>query len=116
MAKCLKDGCKNAPGLNQFCQHHRPDSDFPECSICHESIRRYKETLDCNHCFHRRCIDRWAERSDSCPICRRAMFNDVGTQTHADWGYVLHDSIQRAMNDMNNGATNVNINITFSSA
>jgi hypothetical protein len=45
------------------------------CAVCQEL---YNETstdttwrkLNCNHYFHRPCIDRWFERNVVCPVCR----------------------------------------------
>ena len=46
-----------------------------KCSICLENykINEYKRILpSCNHCFHKKCIDKWFKENDSkeCPICR----------------------------------------------
>jgi len=109
MAKCLKEGCKNKPGKHTYCQHHRPDSDFEECSICQEPIKRTKDTLDCNHSFHRRCIDRWSQKGNTCPICRTAFMPE---RIEEPWYNVLHDTIARAINDIQNGARNISINLT----
>lgn len=46
------------------------------CSICH---RRHADppnnrtlTTPCNHTFHVACLRTWTQRSDTCPLCRRA--------------------------------------------
>ncbi|XP_058098656.1 uncharacterized protein LOC131243359 [Magnolia sinica] len=44
------------------------------CGICLDELG-YSETeevsvLPCSHTFHVRCIKRWLEESDSCPLCR----------------------------------------------
>lgn len=99
-------------GTNQFCIHHRPDSEFPECSICLRAIRRTKDTLGCNHSFHKRCIDFWAERAETCPICREPF---APTQRIQDWTEALHDALNteltRAVNDLNRGARTIDIHI-----
>ena len=39
------------------------------CSICLEPIN--KETkLNCGHCFHPECIEKWFDGNDTCPYCR----------------------------------------------
>lgn len=107
---CAKDGCRMNPGTNQFCIHHRPDSDFPECPICLKVIRRTKDTLGCTHSFHKRCIDNWAERAQTCPICREPF-----GQEQSEWAQVLHGALNmeltRAVNDLNMGARTIDIHI-----
>ncbi len=58
--------------------------DRDECPICLEHIRtkemaeKYsflkmpadEKILDCNHKYHIKCIDQWAEQNSSCPMCR----------------------------------------------
>jgi len=111
---CASAGCKMSPGKNQFCIHHRPDNEFPECSICLKAIRRTKDTLDCNHSFHRRCIDYWAERSNTCPMCRAPFAPEI---TEEPWINVLGDTMReqldRAVHDLNMGSRSVDIHIQF---
>jgi hypothetical protein len=46
------------------------------CCICLEQYytNTYKRTLDCNHHFHKKCIDKWfracLDDDISCPMCR----------------------------------------------
>uniref|UniRef100_A0A6C0DJE3 RING-type domain-containing protein n=1 Tax=viral metagenome TaxID=1070528 RepID=A0A6C0DJE3_9ZZZZ len=43
------------------------------CAICQEEVLSDSEirTINqCNHAFHKGCIDQWLERSVFCPICR----------------------------------------------
>ena len=44
-----------------------------ECPICLEEIRlgEFEKTLECKHCFHKKCIDKWFKKdNDLCPMCR----------------------------------------------
>ena len=44
-----------------------------DCSICIESFKtgEYQRTLECKHCFHKKCIDQWFKKDHSdCPLCR----------------------------------------------
>lgn len=45
-----------------------------ECPICLDYIQpnQERDVLPCKHEFHRKCVDRWREYHDSCPLCRRA--------------------------------------------
>ena len=42
------------------------------CPICLEEFKpnEYKRTLNCNHLFHKRCIDKWIKVNNTCPVCR----------------------------------------------
>lgn len=45
-----------------------------------DSIKRTKKPkkLPCGHMLHLQCIKNWMERSQTCPICRLAVFDDKG--------------------------------------
>ena len=46
------------------------------CSICLEPINEDNlEVTECNHRFHHICLQRWFERSNSCPLCRHLLRN-----------------------------------------
>ena len=43
-----------------------------DCAICYHKMRWYhKKTLHCGHQFHRKCINKWLEKKNKCPFCRR---------------------------------------------
>ena len=45
-----------------------------ECSICLEQIEKkdeIKKLLNCNHYFHKSCIDTWSRTNNTCPLCRK---------------------------------------------
>jgi hypothetical protein len=44
-----------------------------QCFICMDEykVNQFKRNLpNCNHCFHKKCIDKWLKKKASCPICR----------------------------------------------
>ena len=46
------------------------------CNICFDDyiIGQYKRTLpSCNHCFHKKCVDKWLKSKSNCPICRNEL-------------------------------------------
>jgi len=48
------------------------------CSICIDdfSIGQYQRTLNCGHCFHKKCIDRWLKKDkNECPMCRNKIIS-----------------------------------------
>jgi hypothetical protein len=46
------------------------------CSICACAfdLCTYQRNLVCGHKFHKKCIDIWAKRQNTCPICRSVMY------------------------------------------
>ncbi|CAG9464085.1 unnamed protein product [Pedinophyceae sp. YPF-701] len=49
--------------------------DEPECAIClceYETGDSCRQ-LPCAHFFHKKCLDRWMESHDTCPVCRHAL-------------------------------------------
>ena len=54
------------------------ESKDTECSICLDTIKvgEFEKNLECNHTFHKKCIDRWFKKdNDSCPMCRLKVIN-----------------------------------------
>jgi len=43
-----------------------------QCVVCLENYTKGQvmRVLPCGHSFHRQCIDKWLERSTTCPICK----------------------------------------------
>lgn len=39
------------------------------CSICYEAFKN-KTNIGCGHSFCKECIDQWAQRNNTCPLCR----------------------------------------------
>jgi hypothetical protein len=49
-----------------------------QCPICLDNFQvgEYHRTLDCNHSFHKKCIDRWFKKDHcECPMCRKTIIN-----------------------------------------
>ena len=43
------------------------------CSICLDNYKKneFYRVLDCNHTFHKKCVDRWFKKDHlNCPMCR----------------------------------------------
>eukprot|EP00879_Flechtneria_rotunda_P019832 GHRR01020846.1.p1 GENE.GHRR01020846.1~~GHRR01020846.1.p1 ORF type:complete len:308 (+),score=108.98 GHRR01020846.1:408-1331(+) len=50
------------------------------CSICfceYEASTQVKQ-LPCSHFFHPECIDQWLGRDNTCPLCKRLVYNPFG--------------------------------------
>ena len=46
-----------------------------ECCICLKDLKINIIKLNCNHCFHLECINRWRYKKNTCPICRTIITN-----------------------------------------
>jgi hypothetical protein len=53
------------------------------CSICIDEItqRDAKSILECGHKYHLRCLGKWLERGNTCPLCRAPTEVDKDTVT-----------------------------------
>ena len=54
----------------KWCGFHRraPESD---CPVCYETIEsKCCVTTKCGHSFHKKCLDEWKNRANTCPMCR----------------------------------------------
>ncbi|SCU79414.1 LANO_0A06172g1_1 [Lachancea nothofagi CBS 11611] len=62
-------------------------SDDKMCIVCMDDMipadrvahpKQKPKRLPCNHCLHLGCLKSWMERSQTCPICRVAVFDEKG--------------------------------------
>lgn len=46
-----------------------------KCTICYERIKDNSIKLDCqcNYYYHKTCIEKWKNRSNTCPLCRKSI-------------------------------------------
>jgi hypothetical protein len=47
-------------------------NEVTQCSVCLDNIQPGNQqiTLGCDHTFHEMCLVRWAQRRNTCPMCR----------------------------------------------
>ena len=79
------DKCTYKSKQNGYCLHHAKinkhennqisDITHHECPICYDTINDVNEifNLPCKHIFHRTCLERWIQTSNSCPMCRQTI-------------------------------------------
>jgi hypothetical protein len=49
-----------------------------DCSICHEIMSTVNITVtQCNHRFHSNCLINWARKNNSCPCCRKKLYQST---------------------------------------
>jgi hypothetical protein len=78
------------------------------CSICQEN--ECDMITECNHNFHRRCLNRWLERRQTCPVCRHILSSEdseddseIGVDFTLDTEYDSDtEFIENTTIDMNN--------------
>lgn len=55
----------------------RGNNPLERCSICYEYLRSFQivRELNCGHKFHQKCVDKWFENKDTCPLCRYCLLD-----------------------------------------
>jgi hypothetical protein len=50
-----------------------------QCAVCHDDYVEGEElrVLPCQHKYHRDCIDKWLERSRTCPVCKHDIVEET---------------------------------------
>ena len=69
-----------------------PKSDEQTCTICLESLDSLtaeQMTLECNHSYHKNCINTWMEKESSCPLCRTV----IGLSNLTEQQNMLHQIV-----------------------
>ena len=57
--------------LEQFKKEFIPSAPVEECIICLNSINEEYIKLECEHSYHKDCIEQWALVNPSCAVCRK---------------------------------------------
>uniref|UniRef100_A0A1A9W0L8 RING-type domain-containing protein n=1 Tax=Glossina brevipalpis TaxID=37001 RepID=A0A1A9W0L8_9MUSC len=54
------------------------NGDQLSCAICIDDLlsKEIIRTLQCNHRFHVKCIDKWLQSHSTCPMCRAHVFQE----------------------------------------
>ncbi len=47
-----------------------------DCCVCMEPIKR-RFMLPCGHAFHRKCIRKWLQENNTCPVCRANVIEET---------------------------------------
>jgi hypothetical protein len=56
------------------------EDETPKCSICQEEFttgQRLRRIEECEHYFHKNCIDTWFSSHNTCPMCRTRIRTDL---------------------------------------
>ena len=72
-ASSSTEGATRIEDSNEVCSICRSTLSDVELSI-HETVRR----IPCGHLFHEKCIYKWFERSQDCPLCRKNILIEQG--------------------------------------
>jgi len=74
------------------------------CSICFETISNSeKKSLNCNHSFHRNCINTWLVEQDTCPLCRAPQGTRQETRSSRE------DPFMTALNELSSATSRRNL-------
>lgn len=65
-----------------------------DCLICCEDVIRtgYAVSVRCGHIFHGKCLLKWTETSNSCPVCRIEISKDHVTSLYFSNGLGQDDN------------------------
>lgn len=73
----------STPQSFSFPQNQEDES--ADCAICLFGFgSAVTTTTDCNHTFHKTCLDIWLENNVTCPICRAPLANRTIAQQRLD--------------------------------
>ena len=64
-------GVSNIDSISEMIDKSNLDSSETICVICQDEIDETTRRLQCNHCFCNKCIIKWFEKNNKCPICNR---------------------------------------------
>jgi hypothetical protein len=69
---CSSCGIKK---LSDYVENQTNNSNEEDCAICYETLKDSDVIkLKCDHIFHKDCIEKWIEKSGTCPLCRYNIF------------------------------------------
>ena len=76
-----------------------------KCSICLEDIRpNQQKSLNCNHSFHKDCIDTWLIEKDDCPLCRAPQRTRIERRRES-----REDPFMSALNELSSATSRRNL-------
>lgn len=61
----------------------------PGCSICLEEILKNNKELECTHCYHENCINKWLDKEGTCPLCRKRIDNNNDDDSYFILIYII---------------------------
>ena len=66
----IKKICDNCTDIEKVTTTTLNVNSTDECSICYDKYNQEVGKLKCDHIFHKKCILKWLETSNTCPLCR----------------------------------------------
>ena len=94
LTKSKNVACKNVGKWTHngqcYCYRHVPKK-TDTCVICLTPIID-AHYLACGHYFHKKCINRWVKKQNSCPTCRETVFDINMLKSYNDVFNTIDDS------------------------
>ena len=78
------------------------------CSICLEKINKCGKNItlnECNHIFHKKCLEKWVIQNNSCPNCRTEV-NLIGNSYKIQCSNNIDNNISCLKNNCNKDVFN----------
>jgi hypothetical protein len=84
---------------NLFANNDKGKNEKPICCICLRTMKINDEVslLKCQHLFHFKCLDKWIETKEDCPICRNKI--EFGKKFHKKYNKKLKDINENIKDD-----------------
>ena len=90
--------------------------DIDICAICLNNVKKTNKNstmLECNHLYHKECIDIWLSDKNTCPYCMQVttykpkVVNEIKKETVIN---IINNNVQNINNNRNNNRNNRNNN------
>ena len=77
-----------------------------ECAICYEPMyNKCVKYLACEHVFHLKCVNKWLNKSHTCPVCRE----NTRTSTNTDEDDNFSRMLQEILDEISTNHTQLNL-------
>ncbi|KRX09850.1 hypothetical protein PPERSA_02722 [Pseudocohnilembus persalinus] len=88
-------------------QENQEKKQFIQCSICFDDYEenQFVRILECQHNFHKECVDDWLKQKSNCPLCRKdiAIKNVKGNKINEENDFISNtNNLQNIVEEQEN--------------